>query len=114
MSTSAATAVQVLSRPATLVRSLTCTGRFVNRGALPLALGGLIEQAEPQFAVARSALLTWGDYPDDFACRQPVNFVARLYLVLISDRLGESDLELGCDLCHLIFDFGFHLTLARI
>src|SRR3990172_3535982 len=97
VSTSAATAVEILAPPSALARGSTST---LGPLAPPLALLGAVEEskalldARPERAAAR------GDHANRIPSGLPVDLVAGLDPVAVCQRPGDRHLELAGDLRH--------------
>ena len=72
-----------------------------------LALGCLVEEAEPRFQIEETTAGLRGRHAETVPAHRPVDVVARPNAELDGERLRHSDLELAGDLGHV-------LTIARM
>src|SRR5262245_14865237 len=98
----AATSVKVRPPPTPTARTL-----FLSSGRAPShPFCCLIEQAQPRFPIFGDDVFAGRDNPNQLACGDPIDLIARPDVKLISDGLRQGNLVLRRDLCHI-------LTLAR-
>ena len=88
VSTRAATTVQILSSPASILIEAFRLGCC---GSSALTFGSLVEQSKFAALVVGVDRLSGRNHPDDFAGRHPLNIVARMDAVLLGDHLGYCD-----------------------
>ena len=102
-----AATIQLLSLPATPCRR-NDLARF--RLSTPLPLRSLIEEFQSLFCRALlliAIIFPCRNHADRFPSRDPLQLVSRPDSVLVGDGFGHCQLQLACDLRHI-------LTIARI
>lgn len=94
VSINAATAVQILPRPAPVAR-LSSAGSCYPR---LVALRRFIKQPQPRFDRIFHKILPGRNHADDLPLGNPLDFIARPQSVLFRDRFGNRNLVLRRDL----------------
>src|SRR3989442_13936422 len=100
--------MQLLSLPATGCGPGHCFARFPLSTPLPLC--SLIEELQAllyRTLLHSEVIFSCGNHADRFPGSNPLQLVSRPNPVLVGDGFGYSQLQLACDLRHI-------LTIARI
>jgi len=84
----------------------------VNEGTAAVPLCCLIEQTQPCVSIAFALHLAGRNHANRIACREPLDFIAGMDVILFRDNTGNRDLILGCDFGHRVVPA--ILTIARI